>query len=235
VRRADGLPRVNVNQLADEVPGHVAEYEKDSRLTARTKPSAPPSASTPAASSSPSPSTGSSEEAEKPAEDKPKGPRLFKYDPDTRYQLRSAWADAIVELPGINQKTKPGSRVHLWKNEGYEDQYWHVRPAPDKRHVFIANAWNDMVLAVEDRSTQQNAKIAVYARDNSDESQQWLLEDVGGGNVVMTNRHSGQVMELLGSDIDPPKDNGTSWNGYWVEQLERRDNQRDQKWMFVKS
>ncbi|WP_285690284.1 hypothetical protein [Actinoplanes sp. NBRC 103695] len=30
------------------------------------------------------------------------------------------------------------------------------------------------------------------------------------------------------------KEDGTSWNGYWVEQTNRHDNQRDQKWRFVK-
>ena len=76
--------------------------------------------------------------------------------------------------------------------------------------------------------------MAVYARDDNDENQQWLLEDVGAGNVVMTNRRSGFVMELLGVDIGPTRDNGTTWNGYWIQQFDRQDTQRDQKWRFVK-
>lgn len=238
VRRAGGLPRVNVRQLADDVPVYVAEYEKDARLTPASKPSASPSktAEPSASAEPPAQDTEKPKDSEKPKDtgNKPKGPKLFAYDPGATYQIKSAWADAIVELPGINENTKPGSRVHLWKNENYEDQFWRVRAAPDKRHVIITNVWNDMALAVEDRSTQENAKMAVYARDAGDESQQWLLEDVGGGRVVMTNRNSGQVMELLGEDLGPPKDNGTTWNGYWIEQLSRHDNQRDQKWLFVK-
>ncbi|MFG1605386.1 RICIN domain-containing protein [Actinoplanes sp. NPDC049265] len=235
VRRADGLPRVNVSQLADVVPAHVAEYDKDKRLNAPApKPSAAPSTSKPAKPEpSAKPEAGKPDE-QKPADEKPKGPKLFAYDPNAKYQIWNAWADAIVELPGINENTKPGSRVHMWKNEKYDDQYWKLQPAPDKKHVIIANAWNNMALAVEDGSTQENAKMAVYARDDNDENQQWLLEDVGAGRVVMTNRHSGRVMELLGEDLGPPKDNGTTWNGYWVEQLSRHDNQRDQKWRFVK-
>jgi hypothetical protein len=239
VRRADGLPRANVSQLADTAPSHVTEYEKDTRLIApAAKPKPKPSPSKSAqASPSATPSDDKTDAAGKPTDkpEGPKGPKLFAYDPDAKYELQSAWADdSLVELPGMNADTKPGSRVHLWKPEKYEDQYWRIRPAGDNRHVFITNVWNDMALAVEDRSTQENAKIAVYQRDDSDESQQWLLEDVGGGKVVMTNRHSGQVMELLGEDIGPTKDNGTTWNGYWVEQLNRHDNQRDQKWQFVK-
>ncbi|WP_433385961.1 RICIN domain-containing protein [Micromonospora sp. KLBMP9576] len=236
VRRAAGLPRVNVSQLADEVPAHVAEYEKDHRLArVAAKPSPTPSAS-PSVEASPSrgPLAQPTKKPSSPVEEKPRGPKLFAYEAGATYRLVSSWAGSLVELPGINQNTRPGSRVHLWKDEGYEDQRWRLYPAPDRRHVVIANAWNNMALAVEDRSMQQNAKMAVYARDDNDHNQQWLIEDVGGGNVVMTNRHSGQVMELLGEDLGPPKENGTTWNGYWVEQLERRDNQRDQKWRFVK-
>jgi hypothetical protein len=233
VRRADGLPRVNVRQLADDVPAHLAEYEKDARLTSAAKPSTPPS--TPPSKSSPpsAPTESPAVGKEKPKETrKPDGPKLFAYDPGAKYQIRSAWADALVELPG--EDTKPGSRVHLWKDENSADQLWKLQAAPDKRHVIVTNFSNHMALAVEDRSTQENAKMAVYDRDVDDDSQHWLIEDVGAGRVVMTNRHSGQVMELLGEDLGPTKDNGTTWNGYWIEQLNRHDNQRDQKWRFVK-
>lgn len=236
VRRAAGPPRVNVNQLADEVPTYVAEYEKDTRLTAP----APKASPTPSASRSPQPSPSEtapvrpSTEPGKPVEEQPRGPRLFAYEPGATYRLWSTWAKSVVELPGINLNLPAGTRVHLWVDEGYEDQRWRLYPAPDKRHVIIVNAWSKQALGVEDRSLQQNAKMAVYARDDDDHNQQWLLEDVGGGNVVMTNRRSGQVMELLGEDLGPTRDNGTTWNGYWVEQLERRDNQRDQKWQFLK-
>jgi len=235
VRRAGGLPEANVEQLADRVSAHLAEYEKDDRLSAPApKPGATRQTGKPA-TAKPSPSSSSAaEEPSKTDEQKPKEPTLFAYDPDAKYQIQNAWAKAIVELPGINENTRPGSRVHLWENENYEDQFWRLRAAPDKRHVIIANVWNDMALAVEDRSLQENAKMAVYDRNDNDESQQWLIEDVGGGNVVLTNRHSGQVMELLGEDNGPPKDNGTSWNGFWVEQTNRHDDQRDQKWRFVK-
>jgi ricin-type beta-trefoil lectin protein len=238
VRRADGLPRVNVHQWADEVSTHVAEYEKDSRLTATEKPAAKPSPSrtVPTGPGKETAKPAKTDEAKpgRPADEKPSGPKLFAYDPKAKYKLWSAWADALVELPGINEDTKPGSRVQMWKDENYEDQMWKIQSAPDGRHVIIANVWNNMALGVEDRSTQENSKMAVYDRDDNDENQQWLLEDVGAGRVVMTNRHSGRVMELLGEDLGPPKDNGTTWNGYWVEQLSRHDNQRDQKWRFVK-
>jgi hypothetical protein len=239
VRRADGPPRVNVHQWADEVWDHVAEYQKDDRLSAPTpkpdsKPSAPKSAAAEPPKEADKPTDPADTKTDKPADEKPSGPKLFAYDPNAKYQLWNAWADALVELPGINENTKPGSRVQMWKAENYEDQLWKIQPAPDHRHVIIANVWNNMALAVEDRSTQENAKMAVYDRDDNDESQQWLLEDVGAGRVVMTNRHSGQVMELLGDDLGPPKDNGTTWNGYWVEQFARQDSGRDQKWRFVK-
>ncbi|WP_422747616.1 RICIN domain-containing protein [Micromonospora sp. WMMD1219] len=236
VRRAGGLPRVNVSQLADEVPAHIAEYERDGRLSVTSaKPSPSPSASqSPQASASQSPSVRPSSERSNPAEQQPKGPKLFAYEAGATYRLVSSWAGAVVELPGINMDLPEGTRVHLWNDEGYADQRWKLYPAPDKRHVIIVNAWSKQALGVEDRSLQQNAKMAVYARDDNDENQQWLLEDVGAGNVVMTNRRSGQVMELLGEDLGPTRDNGTTWNGYWVEQLERRDNQRDQKWRFMK-
>ncbi|GLY97262.1 hypothetical protein Acsp02_45160 [Actinoplanes sp. NBRC 103695] len=237
VRRANGLPRVNVSQWADEVTKLVPEYQKDTRLTApAAKPDDKPSPSRSAGAppvEEPTKETGEKEDG-KPTEDKPKAPKLFDYDPNAKYELWSAWADALLELPGYNSDTKPGSRVHMWKDESYADQMWKIQPAPDRKHVIIANVFNDMALSVEDNSVQENAKIAVYERDDNNENQQWLLEDVGAGRVVMTNRHSGKVMELLGEDISPPRDNGTTWNGYWVEQLSRHDNQKDQKWRFVK-
>ncbi|MFI6257036.1 hypothetical protein ACIBCL_13195 [Micromonospora zamorensis] len=234
VRRAAGLPRVNVTQLADQVPAHVAEYEKDNRLSVPvTKPSPTVKPSpTPSASRSVQASPSTSPSA-KPSE-KPQGPKLFAYEAGATYRLDSPWAQSIVELPGINQNTQPGSRVQLWKDEGYKDQRWKLYPAPDRRHVIITSEWNNMALSVQDRSLQKGSKMAVYARDDNDENQQWLLEDVGAGNVVMTNRRSGFVMELLGVDIGPTRDNGTTWNGYWIQQFDRQDTQRDQKWRFVK-
>jgi hypothetical protein len=82
------------------------------------------------------------------------------------------------------------------------------------------------------RTKQQNTEIAVYER-NDDDSQQWHLEDVGAGRVVIANRRPGQVTESIGEERSPLRNGGVIWNRYRVEQLNRRDNQRDQKWRFV--
>jgi hypothetical protein len=244
VRRADGLPRVNVAQWADEVVKRTPEYEKDTRLAAPVAEPAGTSSSASVAPSAPAsvaPSAPASSPAQvatgpaKPTKTQNKGPKLFAYDPAAQYEIFNDWADQIVDVPGADEPTVGNdTRLDLWRREGVVDQRWKIQPAPLKDYVVIINARNGMAIGIESRSRNEKDKVAVVTRDVNDANQQWLLEDVGDGKVVMTNKNSGYVMELLGDDIGPPNDNGTTWNGYWIQQLQRDDSQKDQKWRFDK-
>lgn len=233
VRQANGLPRANVPQLADQVGRFVAQYEKDTRLTtAKPKPTAGPSpsgkVSTPPSSAPATPS------APGPATTTPAKPAGVAFDPDARYQIRNAWAGAVVELPGKELKLDDGTRVQLYNNLLQDDQYWRIQKAPADGYVIITNAFSKQALAIENASVENKAKLVVTTKNADDKNQQWKLIDGGDGKVQIENHNSGKLMELLGDDLGPPKADGT-WNEYWVEQYDRVEGaNKDQYWLLVK-
>ncbi|MFI5935031.1 RICIN domain-containing protein [Actinoplanes sp. NPDC051494] len=251
VRQANGLPRANVPQLADQVGRYVPDYEKDARLTSSKpapKPSASPSASKPSASASASASAPASAPAIKPSTaapsstaptttpaTKPAQPEPVKlFDPEARYQIRNAWAGAVVELPGGQIKLADGTRVQLYNNLLESDQYWRFQEATTDGYVMIINDFSKQALSIENASLDNYAKLVVTTKNESAKEQQWKLIDGGDGKVQIQNRNSGKLMELLGDDLGPPKSDGT-WNEYWVEQWDRVEKiNKDQFWMLVK-
>ncbi|MEU7841621.1 RICIN domain-containing protein [Micromonospora sp. NPDC049114] len=232
IRRANGLPRANVPQLADEVVTYISVYEKDSRLTtAVVKPT--PSASPSKASPSASPSASASAPAPKVTTKAPAKPATFPFDPNARYQIRSAWAAATLDLPGDSVKPDSGTRVQLWNNQNAKDQYWRIQKAKTDGYVMFLNDFTGQALAIENGSTDNYAKVVVATKDVNSTTQQWKITDAGDGKVSIENRKSGRVMELLGDDLGPQ--NAGTWNGYFVEQYDRMPTvNRDQFWMLVK-
>jgi hypothetical protein len=225
VRRAGGVPRVNVWQLSEEAQLYVAEYQKDKRLkreTAKpttkptTKPSAKPSASTPAT---------------KP-EETPKDEYEVEIDEKAKYQIQNDWAGSVIELPGDDVQDLPnGTPVQLWQNNKQGDAYWKLEKVGDG-YVVIKNAAVDLVLSVKDASKERDAELIAAKRNPDILSQQWKLKDDGNGQIVLENRNSGRVAELSGDDIAPPVD-GT-WNGVHVDQWDLTDGDRDQRWIMLK-
>ncbi|GAA0587288.1 hypothetical protein GCM10010172_85500 [Paractinoplanes ferrugineus] len=233
IRQADGLPRANVPQLADQVSRYVPQYEKDTRLTA-AKPK-PPVSSAPASkpASTPPTSTPTTAAPTTTAATPPK-PTGVAFDPNARYQIRNAWAGAVVELPGKELNNPDGTRVQLYNNLLQDDQYWRFQKAPADGYVLIINAFSKQALAVENASKDNYAKLVVTTKKESDKNQQWKLIDGGDGKVQIENHNSGKLMELLGDDLGPPQADGT-WNEYWVEQWDRVSTvNKDQYWLLVK-
>ncbi len=243
IRQAAGLPRGTVPQLADRVEQYVGGYEKDSRLHNRTKPAPSPSPSaspsnkaptSPAPSSSPmsvSPTPTPTPSASATAT--PSKTPAVAFDPDARYQIRNAWAGAVLEVPD-GAATAANTRIELWNNKNEKGQYWRIAKAKAAGYVLIVNDLTGQALALEGKSTANRAKVVVVAKNSSAVSQQWKLTDEGDGKVSIENRNSGKVMELLGDDLGPPFADGT-WNGYWVEQYDRvPTTNRDQFWLLVK-
>jgi hypothetical protein len=236
IRLANGLPRANVPQLADEVQKYVPDYEKDGRLTTRTKPPTNPSASaSPSVSASPSPTPSKSgANSAPPAPASPK-PAKQLYDPGKIYQIENSWAGAIIDVPGDNDAgVSSGTRVNLWNSQRAQDQFWKITKKADSGYVTITNDFNGMNLAVENDSKDNGSKLVVVTRNDHDRSQQWKLEDAGSGQVWITNRGSGKAMDLLGDDNGPPNSDGT-WNSYLVEQWDKQTYAHDQRWLLVSS
>ncbi|MFI5938189.1 RICIN domain-containing protein [Actinoplanes sp. NPDC051494] len=246
VRLAGGLPLTTVPQFATAVLSHVPEYEKDTRLTksrgTAPKPSAParpgtpstgapssPAAGKPRSPAPPEPVTTTTSSPAAPEPGNPAAPQL--YDPTRAYLIRNVHAGAVIQMPGDDVASlASGTKVEMWQDQESQDRWWTVSAAPDGEHVVITNKLSGMSLAVENASMDEYALIVVQTTDASDENQQWTLEDAGDGELFVTNRHSGRLMDLHGDDVPPP--NG-SWNGYDVQQWPRQDTARDQRWKLV--
>ncbi len=238
IRQAGGLPRSSIPQLSEAVAHAVPTYEKDARLkpvTAEPTPASPaPPSPTPSSSraASPRPATSPAAKApvSSPAAPSPT-PRAL-YDPAKVYQIRNGHAGAILELPGKDvASVKPGTKTQLWDRTGDEDQRWTITAAPDGEHVLITNHHVPLSLAVKDASKERHAPLVVVTTDRDDPNQQWRLSPDGGGQVIVTNRNSGQVMELFGIDRVNPE--GGTWRGYGVQQWDFQKTAKDQRWELV--
>jgi hypothetical protein len=150
--------------------------------------------------------------------------------PNTTYQIESAWAHAVMEVPGVDNNHTDNARVDLADNKHQKDQYWRVSAAPASGYVLITNAYSGMSLSTEDSSTDNFAKLVQARTDAADPHQQWRLEDAGDNTVHIFNRASGKAMDLLGEDRDPPFANGTSWNTYFIQQYDLDPTAKDMHW-----
>lgn len=236
IRMADGLPETIVPQLATLTQQYIPEYQKDTRLNG--DPSASPSSS-PSVSPSPSAPASPSASPSPSATPAPTTPTATSsasglYDPNATYQIKDGWAGAILELPGDDVAALPsGTRVQLWNNLKAKDQYWKIAASPADGYVTITNNFLHQSLAVENSGTANADKLVVATTNANDQNQQWSLADAGNGQVWITNHHSGKVLDLLGDDIAAPN-NGT-WNGYLVEQWDKQDYAKDQRWVLTTS
>jgi hypothetical protein len=245
VRQANGLPRANVPQLSQAVAKYEQVYAKDARLTGKKTGVAPTASATPSksdstkkpskpeATESKSASAPAEEETKKTSKPKPPAEEPKLYQSGSTYQLVNPWAkDSVLELPGGDINTSSGTRVQLYQDlndyEKERDQFWKFVDAPDDGYVNIINAYSGLSLGIQDGSKELNAKLSQITSDASDHNQQWSLRDAGDGQVHIYNRNSGKIVELLGNDFGPPKEDGT-WNEYWVEQYDA-DGGQDQKW-----
>ncbi|MFK3978845.1 RICIN domain-containing protein [Micromonospora sp. NPDC050397] len=261
VRAANGVPRVNLPQLSETAVRYVSAYGDDVRLSGRptSPPSAQPSPQTgsptsggptnipvPAPSDSPSKQDPVGGAPTKPAaQDQPPVAKPVSENPPPapactgrfplgmNYQLLNEWTNAIAELPKLDVNTDVGAHVQLWQNRRQKDQYWRLTAASDAGYVVFVNAFSNLALGLETGGTWNGAKVLQVRLNPADRTQQWCLEEAGGGTVHIRNHATGKVLEILGSDVPPTKDDGT-WNGHWVEQWDLKPAERDQRWRLVR-
>ncbi len=234
VRQAGGLPKSTVPQLATTAQGYLSGFE--ATMASTPKPSVSPSVSaSPSASAGASPSPSITPSKTPTTEPATKSTARPLYDQSKTYQLQDSWAGAILEVPGTDLTNTPsGTRVQLWNNLHQQDQYWTIKPSGADGYVLITNKLMNMSLAVENGSKDNQSKLVVQNTDANDPNEQWALSDAGDGKVWITNHNSGKVIDLLGDDIAPPNSDGT-WNGYRVEQYDKQDSAKDQRWVLMVS
>jgi serine/threonine protein kinase len=148
------------------------------------------------------------------------------------YQIESAWAHAIMEVPGVDNNHTDGARVDLADNKHQKDQYWRMPASSEPGYVLISNAYNGMSLSTENASTDNFAKLVQTRTDRGDPHQQWRLEKAGDGTFHIFNRASGKAIDLLGEERDPPFADGTSWNTYFVQQYDLDPSAKDMLWIL---
>ena len=233
IRQAAGLPRTTVPQLADSVLKCLGQYEKDERLKASTgkatsKPQ--PSSSTPVPSSSSAAPATPGKTPEKTttstAPTKQNGTTGL-YKSGGSYKLYNGWSDSVLDIPGNETAPADGTKTALWKflpNAG--DMWWRLDKVDDK-YLTITNEFNQAALTVA--SMDNDAKVVVAKKKSGAKDQQWMLRDVGNGQVAIINRASGKAIDLLGDDYGAPFSDGT-WNGFEVSQWDFQDYAKDQRW-----
>ncbi|MET8525278.1 RICIN domain-containing protein [Micromonospora sp. NPDC005172] len=252
VRAAGGVPRANVPQLADTTPRYVSAYEKDTRLGGG--PAKPGSSPTPA-SPSPSPAmtptpTGASPGAVPPAGGGSQGQGTSTTSPSPaagspqappatiaglrvgqKYKLLNDHTNSVAELPDQDTNKSVGAHVQLWLKRDQADQYWKVTAAPAAGYIVFVNTFSGHALGLESGGTWDGAKVLQVKLNPADPTQQWYLQDAGGGKWFIRNHATGKTLDILGDDLGPVSD-GT-WNGKWVEQWDIVPGQRDQLWSFI--
>ena len=218
VRQAGGVPQSSTLQdNADQVLSYVGYYEKDPRLNpaARQSGSASPSHSpSPSHSASPSPSR------------KP-GPKYQKIVSGHKYQIKNAFTGMVLGLQGDGSKATPGLPVQQEKNARVKEQYWYLVKDDHSDYYWLLDARNLMAMSVQDGSKSNGARIVEGRVDVKNPVYQWSLERTGKGGYWIVNRATGKALDVLGDDL-------TSGKGGPINQWDRQDYAKDQRWLIVK-
>jgi hypothetical protein len=155
------------------------------------------------------------------------GPRspLKLTDVSAQYRLQNRFSGLMLDLPGASAGA--GAQVQQRESEVAPGQHWRVQPLGKFGFMMISNVRTGLMLAIPDRSTRDGAPL-VQAKANADDtSQQWVMESAGNGEVWVVNRHSGKVLDLPGDDV-------SRRSGTGVQQWQRQDRAKDQRWIVVR-
>jgi hypothetical protein len=148
-------------------------------------------------------------------------------DTAAQYWLQNGFSNLVLELPGDDIAKSAGVPVQQWESLGAVDQHWRLQPVGDGDFMTITNVLSEKVLAIKDGSTADGAPVIQAEPGLDDNSQEWALEDAGEGQVWVVNRHSGKVLDVPGDDIDMK-------NGTPVQQWQRQERAKDQRWLVVR-
>jgi hypothetical protein len=157
----------------------------------------------------------------------PRSPTIQLTEPTAEYWLQNSFSNLVLELPGNDISSAAGVAVQQWESVGGVDQRWRIQPVGDSGFVTITNVRSGKALAVRDGSTTDGAPVIQAASVADETSQEWALEDAGGGEVWIVNRHSGKVLDVPGDDIEKR-------NGIPVQQWQRQRPAKDQRWLLVR-
>jgi hypothetical protein len=146
-------------------------------------------------------------------------------DTAAQFWLQNGFSNLVLDLPG--PAAGAGAQIQQRESEVAPGQHWRVQPLGSHGFMTISNVRTGLVLAIPDRSTVDGAPLVQAKPNGDDTSQQWAMEDAGQGEVWIVNRHSGKVLDLPGHDVD--KKDGTG-----VQQWQRQNNAKDQRWIIVR-